>query len=551
MATAQASKVCIIGLDGATLPVLNRWMDGGEMPHLRSLRQRGAWGELMSTMPPVTGPAWTSMVTGVNPGQHGVYDFVKWTRGGRSSRLARSSDCTVPRIWDIAGDAGRRVGVYRVPVTYPAWPVNGFMVTGLLTSRYDETASHPPALFAELDQRGLARIRGGDKRDAWDLYLGEKAAMVDNACETMGYLLKRFEPDLFMCVVSELDHVQHQFWPQCSGAAGAQDATSDQALRRFFRALDGLVGMLRKHFGQDTTYLVVSDHGFGPVRGGFRVNRFLAEQGFLKLRQGRLRGARLLLRGIASIKTALGALRLLGIARAALRRIAPHSPLRMGVRERTQRMLERCLDWEGTSAFAISSSDCGIHVNRADRWANGSVRTEEETERVLALLLEALQGLRDPLTGEPALTVAVRPQQVHAGPYLHEAPDLLFALSNGELATVPELSGPLFGDYEKCGNHRMEGVLMAAGPGIRAGARADADILDVAPTALHALGLPVPGYMEGRVLQALYETEWVECHPARRSAAALAGARVQRDELLPDEDEERLVRDRLADLGYL
>ncbi len=549
MTVESGGKVCVIGLDGATFTVLDRRMAAGDLPNLRELVEEGVRGELMSTIPPVTGPAWTSMTTGVNPGQHGIYDFFKWPKDSRRGRIVRSSDCALPRIWDLAGQAGLRVGAYRVPVTYPAWPVNGFMVTGILSTAQDHTATHPPELWDELSRRGMGQLRGDNPRERMALYLGEKISLLHDARRTMSYLLKRFQPDLFMCVVSETDHVQHHLWDYCVRENGGADAGLGEGTRQFFREVDRTIGMLRETFGHNATFFVVSDHGFGPVRGAFFVNSFLAQKGFLKVGRARARGSRLFFRGAGAAKAVLRRTGLLGAAREALRVCLPNSKLRMGRRRRGQSLLGDLADWPGTTACALSSSDCGIHLNRRDRWTDGALEPGPECERVLQDLMGALEELKDPWTGHRAVSHMLRPASVHSGPYLVDAPDLLFALCHGELAVMTGLGEPVFGDYEKAANHRMEGVLVASGPGMARGTGMDADILDVAPTVLHTLGLGVPDYMEGRVLHGIFTGDVQR--PVRRQDVSLDEARMPGAGAAVQEADETAVRQHLADLGYV
>ena len=549
MAGDPGSKVCIIGLDGATFTVLDRWMAAGEMPNLREMVETGVRGELMSTIPPVTGPAWTSMTTGVNPGKHGIYDFFRWPKDSRRERVVRSTDCTVPRIWDLAGEAGLRVGVYHVPITYPARPVNGFMVTGLLTTREDSSASHPPELWEELSRRGLGKLKGDNPREDVELYTREKTSILCDSRRTMAYLLERFQPDLFMCVVSELDHIQHHAWEHCVRGEDAANPELREITARFFHELDDTIGMLRRSFGDGTTYFIVSDHGFGPVRGAVYINNYLVQKGFLRLKKVPAASTSLLLRAARPVKLLLKHTGLLGLARTALRLLAPGSKLRMHRRRRGHAQLMDAVDWNRTLACALSMSDCGIHLNRRDRWSDGTVEPGPQAEKVLQDLIGALHELEDPETRRKVVSHIRRPTSVHTGPCMENAPDLFLAVLEGELAVSTRLGGPVFGSYEKVASHRMEGVLVASGPGIKKGVQLNADILDVAPTVLHVLGQDVPGYMEGRVLQDAFTENGRR--PVRRDEVPLDERRLKMAEFASLKGDETVVKKRLADLGYI
>lgn len=551
MNSSSHPKVCIIGLDGGTFTVLDKWVQAGEMPHLAALMRRGSRGVLHSTIPPVTGPAWTSMTTGVNPGQHGIYDFFRWDRDCIVPRLARSSDCNVPRLWDIAGQHGLSVGCFRVPVTFPAWPVNGFMVAGLLTPGAVPGMTWPASLLDEIAPLSADWFLPDDDsvKDADEAgRLLQAQKMNDRA---LRLVLERFRPDFFMCVLAELDPALHHLWPYCTMATDARDPAAGRAVGEFFRSLDDTIGYMVDFFGENAAFFVVSDHGFGPVRRAFRMNNYLAREGFLTVRMGSVHRARALLSISRRLKAVLGRLRLLGVARLVLSRCRGLGLLRAGQRSREFAMLASAVDWRTTLAYARSQSSTGIFLNVRGRTPQGAIEPGDERERALSSLVSALGRAKDPDTGRPLVSALARPEQVHKGPYLGEAPDIFVGLAEGEVAMETVLGGPLFTKCSRPANHRMEGVLVAAGPQIRQGVRLSADILDVAPTALHALGLPVPTYMEGRSLTELFEEDSLVRQPVRFRSAALDESRVQPEAHLSDQYGDEATMRRLRRLGYM
>jgi len=552
MSAGAHRKVCIIGLDGATFSVLDRWVAAGDMPHLGELMARGMRSELVSTIPPVTGPAWTSMTTGVNPGQHGIYDFVKWDADGITPRVVQSGDCTVPRLWDVAGEQGRRVGVFRVPVTYPAWPVNGFMVTGMLSRGPGPEMTHPPSLHEELAERDMAWFKLDGRRSPDPLkYTLQNVEVQRRSHQAMRLLLEKYNPEFFMCVNSEIDHMQHHLWPYCIGTGDAADAKVQRAVRDFYRGVDETIGFLKDFFGDDATYFVVSDHGFGPVHKAFRLNNYLARKGFLSLRYGRVCRARCIFSLAQHMKSIFSRLGLVGLARLALRMPFRLGMVRLGRRSREFAVLAWAVDWSRTLACVKSQSDAGVHVNVRGRYKTGIVEPGEHYEKVLQELISALEEPKDPATGQKVVSHIVRPQQVHEGPYVGEAPDLFLALGNGTIAIENSLGGPLFARYAKMANHRIDGVLVACGPGIKSGTGAPAQIVDVAPTALYAMGLPVPRYMEGKVLTGLFHEDFLKEHPVQYKEVTLAESRKEHRRAVVNEQGEKAVRRRLRDLGYL
>ena len=549
---ASNDKVCVIGLDGGTFDVLDKWVEAGEMPHLAGLMQRGARANLMSTVPTLTVPAWTSMTTGVNPGRHGAYDFVKWPADGGPSRFVRSWDVTVPRFWDLAGDGGRRVGAFHVPVTYPVWPVNGFMMSGILTPRPSPEMIYPHDLFrslprAELRWHLLRDLRPDRLHIAW-----QKVRQIQRAQRVLRRLLNKYEPELFMYVSSEVDHMQHVLWGYCMRDESAADPRIRSVVRRFFRTVDDTIGLLRDHFGDGATYHVVSDHGFGPWLEHPHFARHLVRQGFLKIRPDVFRRTGRVRRLVRKLSVLLKELGLFEPARRLLRTIEGAVGVRL--REVTGRgsPLSSAVDWQHTRAFVRSATESGVRLNVLGRERQGTVEPGRQYEEVLRQVTQLLEDLTDPETGERLMERVVRPEEIHHGPYMGDGPDLfvVFREDVGRVREAPHR--PVSSTVDLfTGHHRRAGVLVAAGPGIKAGPYQAADILDVAPMVLHSAGLAVPRYMEGQVLAPMFEPGYLEDHPVRYSDAPLEPEKPRSAKPGAAEGDDKDLRRRLRDLGYV
>ena len=152
-AARRRGRVLVIGLDGATFDLIKPWAAAGHLPTLRRLLEEGAHGELQSTIPPMTGPAWTTFATGVNPGKHDLYDWIARTPGTYQFRPTTALDCKTPSIYELLSRVQRRVCVLNVPMTFPPQPVNGVMIGGLPAPSVDSGISYPPAaLEAAIDK---------------------------------------------------------------------------------------------------------------------------------------------------------------------------------------------------------------------------------------------------------------------------------------------------------------------------------------------------------------------------------------------------------------
>lgn len=545
------SKVCIIGLDGGNLEVLDKWVASGDMPHLAALMARGSRGVLRSTLPPCTGPAWTSMTTGVGPGTHGIFDFVKWNNRDTRGTVVSSADVALPRLWDVAGASGYTVGVVSVPVTFPARAVNGFLVAGMLSPRDDPTAAFPGQLLAELRGQGLDLFEHAVPRAPAARCVRGLTASHVRFERALLYLMSRFSPDFLMCVFRETDRLQHRLWHYCAQTPAADDPGVRHLVRDFFRKVDGTIGLLTQFFGPDASYFVVSDHGLGPTEAVCALNWALADAGLLALDPRRLRSSRVRHGLVHLARRAAGWAGLLGLARRLAQRILG-SPWADAIAVDAFSQLIGAVDWSRTRALVRSRSDYGAWVNLKGREPYGIVEPGADYERARADLIAALQSLKHPRTGEQLVTHLWRKEDVLSGPHLPEAPDVFFFVGNGRIGRDLGLAGPLVKPMTYAtGVHTMDGVIVACGPGIRAGAEVNAQITDVAPTALYAMGLPIPAHMEGQVLTRLFTDGYLGGHQVVRTEQPLAGlSAAPRAPALSAEDAEA-VKSRLRDLGYL
>jgi len=552
-------RVLVIGLDGGTFDVLRPLIAAGTLPHLGRMMREGTWGELQSTIPPHSAPAWASFATGVNPGRHGVYHFRSIDRdfyeGKSFSRVVNARSIALPTVWARASQAGKRVGVINVPLTYPPEPVNGFLVSGMLTPRSASTFTFPPELSASLEGYVIEADAGAD-----DALLEQRNLQSPEGAEWLARVLKhqleirtraalrlfdQYQPDLAVIVFTETDRLHHFFWPcldQCLNPPPHLQPYTEWATK-FYARLDESIGQLVATMGEDAVCIVMSDHGFGPYPGRqFYVNAWLRDQGLLKVR-------------VTSVRSApLRWLSWLGLSQATLHRllsnILPQHQVRRMRIAWGQRMRQP-IDWEHTQAYFMPLFDFvgGIVVSLpADSPAY------EETRGVLA---RGLKELVDPATETRVVAEVYRREELYEGPYVGRAPDLVFVLDPSYVGDRSLLAESPFGALAAAGRqwtgtHRLEGIFLTQGPPIQPGGRAAcAQIQDLAPTILYLLGLPVPEVMDGRVLEEALSPGYLASHPVRRSqgeAESVAGRAGMEWEQPADEEQ---VAERLRALGYL
>jgi len=548
-------RVLIIGLDGATFHLVEPLVQAGDLPNLARLIAGGVHGPLRAWPNMNSAAAWTSMVTGYNPGQHGIYDF-----GSAAPQLGHrwhpttAADRTRAPFWRLLSMGGQWVGVLNVPISYPADSVNGFMLAGMdAPTIHSSGFAHPPELAYELRQQGIDYVldvpKLGDvsKRTPHELpWLVRR--MIDSRARTIHYLMRTRPWDAFMAVFVAPDRVQHFYWPPQHGAIGDPEWAP---IRNLYRQIDSFFGDALKCIDGNTTVLVVSDHGFGPAYSANRdLNGLFSQLGLLHYHQrgGRLGGRllrNLLLHGRRTIPLGL---------QAPLARVLPGLH-RRAVSEYGYRGIE----WSRTQVFA-SPSGGRVCINLKGRQPEGSVSPEDQDglrENVQGILL----NLTDPTTGRRLVRAVHRRENVYRGPHVEQAADLIIEWDEavdrdrlcyqreGLSALVHEPDGRSLGRRWK-GRHRSDGIFIAHGPNIRRGVVvADACLYDIAPTILYLQGHPIPGDMDGKVLTDIFAEEQLRRHPVQYSEPPEVGVRAA--ETVLDTKEARKIEERLRNLGYI
>jgi predicted AlkP superfamily phosphohydrolase/phosphomutase len=534
-------RLTIIGLDAATFDVIDPLVEAGDLPNLARLLRSGAHGELRSTTHPLTPQAWSTMVTGVNAGQHGIWDFAERDESGYGLRVVNGSFRRAPAFWEHLTAAGRRVGLLNVPFTWPPPRVDGFSLSGFDTATHDEM-SHPPELISEIE-RELGPLEldhrfpvGPDGRVDLDL--------VRRSCEQKTglalLLAERFDPELLFVVFMSADHIHHIAWTDWE-ERGREGVVAD-----VYRLLDEAVGRLVDGL-EGGDFLVVSDHGGGSLDGVVNLNHWLAEHGFLTYRGITGESGRLLQRLLMLRRRLLPE-----SARRRIKRKAPRLSERVA-----RRSIDQSLDLARTRAFAYGTFG-NVVLNVRGREAQGIVEPGEEYDLVRDEIAAGLLEIRAP-DGRKIVRSVHRREDMFEGPQLDRVPDLIVEFEDYSWLGKGNLKGPTptlwdtvqiegGSEVSYVGSHRFEGILALAGPSAAAGVELSARIEDVAPTVLYLLGEAVPDNLEGRVLVEAIEPSLLDGRqPEYRSAGELELDQSRRF----DEAETAVVESRLRGLGYL
>ena len=462
MPSESATKVAIIGLDCAEPSlVFDRFAD--HLPNLTRLRDRGAWGKLRSCDPPITVPAWMSMMSSKDPGTLGYYGFRN--RADRSydkMNTATSLAVKEPLLWDYLGRAGKRVILLGVPQTYPPRPVNGLMVTDFLTPSIESNYTYPPELKAEI--ASLPDVHPYEF-DVSDFRTPDKgkiraalARMTEKRFALARHLVTTKSWDFFMMVEMGTDRVHHAFWQYFDPAHHRYEPGNpfESVILDYYKLVDHQVGRLLEVLPTDAHIFVVSDHGAQCMDGGIALNEWLIQKG------------ELVVQDIPTIPTRLEALK---------------------------------VDWSRTTAWGAGGYYGRLFLNVRGREPQGTV-APENYEATRNRLIAELEALGDP-DGRPIGTRVHKPEDLYREVRGAAPPDLFVYFGNLRWRSVGTVGAGSIHTFENDtgpddANHAQDGLLMLSGPGVPAlGPVEGMQLMDVSPTVLKLFGLDVPADMQG------------------------------------------------------
>lgn len=534
----QRKRVLVIGIDGATFDVIDPMIAQGKLPNLRRLMEEGTCGELESTTPANSFPGWTSCVTGVNPGKHGIFYSLIRQPDSYLLKVMNSHDVRARAIWNILEDHGLRSGVLNIPTCYPPTPINGAMVTGMLTPGLENSWTYPEELKTELlaaigDYVLDVPVRDDQKREISSRLHHALA----RRCDAVKYLMKRVDWDFFMFVLTETDRAQHLYWAAMDQSHPQHEAAEPHLYKdvipSVYEHCDRIVGEVLEGVDENTFVLIVSDHGFTGQHKVFFINRWLQQQGLLAVKQ---------VSPFAELQEKVGR-RLKHFVRDKVR--SGYVSKWAGKIEYENTYLDK-IDWTRTQVYFTQHG--GMRVNLKGREPQGIVEPGREYDALVSRLKRELLTIEKPGSNQPVFEDVRSKEEVFTGPQSDNAPDLLMVGSESCKLAINLNRQELFIDTMR-GGHDPMGILIARGPNIARGARVSgARLVDIAPTALYALDLPLTEDMDGVVISGLFEPDFYAARPITRNGRSqLEGDQ----EYSFTQDEQAELEERLRGLGYL
>ena len=526
------TRTVIFGLDGATYTVLDDLVRRGVMPFLGRFRAEGARGILESVTPPLTPPAWTTLVTGRSPGHHGVTGFFQYSSATSDSlEIASARNVHAETIWSLVNRYGLRAGCLNFVMHAPPPRFDGYLIPGWTPWRWVARFSRPKGVVERLAEE----IDGFDvKQLAMDFEIERKAVAGARLDDYEGWIrlhierdrqwfavlrrqLERDPVELVGIVFDGVDKLQHLLWPYLDPALGSGDTAGWRRTRElcweYFRQIDGFLEETVRLAGPEANVLVVSDHGFTGSDEIFYVNTWLEREGYL-------------------------------VWKSDAEYVGDSHELEPDFYHLA------AFDMTKTHAFGLTASSNGIHIAvRGGRFDSGIA--PEEYEAFRQELTEALlKRCRHPETGRPLVDRVWRREEVFAGPHMGLAPDLTLTLADHSFFSVRRGTGLVSKRPEATGTHHPDGVFLARGPAIRRGADVGRlRLLDIAPVVYRSLGLRPEAQFEGCIPAGILEEANILA--AAAPAATMRPAVPDPMEDVPELSDDEEIFERLKALGYI
>ena len=529
----QNLKVLLIGLDGVNFDLISRLLPRSVMPTLNSLIAEGVSGNLKSVFPTHSASAWSSFMTGTNPSAHGVFDFKMRLPDGRY-RHAKPDISNV--LWHIIGNYGYKVGIFNFPVTFPPDVVNGWIVSGMLSPEL-ERATYPPLLGVELRKVFPDYLLDIE----WMLYenrpvdlLNDLIAMVIQNTQVAQYLLNREAVDCFFMAFIATDRAQHALWqfmdPLHPNYQADRADEIQPLIYHFYEVLDESIKALVEFCDDETVLILLSDHGFQSAAWQFHVNEWLANQHWLIFQERSERFTRW------------------------IRKVEP-PPIRI-IRRKIFPDVSRhfssfapggTINWDKTLAYCPWNFHQGIQINPHYLAAKRLSKESREFNQLITEISKGLTKIRNPHNNEKVIKKVYRVAEIYQGDYLNQMPDLVFEL-NPNYAPGIHRQRLFEHTHWASGDHNLEGFITIYQREITADKLGYTQLIDVAPTILRLLRLPIPSFMQGHPLPIDIKI------PMQDDSPIMPQKRLEQSPLdqgtLSDDDEKKLL-EQLKNLGYL
>lgn len=459
------SKVFIFGIDGAFPEyVFGKWLD--ELPNIKKVLEKSKYGIMNSTIPPLSATAWSSIYTGKNPSDTGIFEYIyRKNHSYEEIHLISSKKLKEKTIWQIASEQGKKSIVCFPLLTWPIKPFDGILISGTLTpSGKDVDCTYPKELKQEIKEK-LGEVPMPDIPNFRNLtkeeIIEEVYKMTRKHINIMKYLIQNKEWDLFFGVINMSDRLHHMFWRYLDEKHRKHDPESKfkNVIKDFYVFLDKELGNLLELLDKDTKIILISDHGITRMHTRVNLTDWLIKEGYLVLKEP----------------------------------IKEKAPFKMSM-----------VDWEKTRVFAIGAYEGQVYINLKGREPQGIIETGEEYNALLLELETKLKQIPGDDGKEMDTKVFVKKRDYN-GKLIEEAPDMIVYFDNLEYGCNSTLIGnetlwsPSTAKGSDDATHSKKGIFSITNSNGKE-YLGDVNYLDIAPTILKELNIKIPEDLKGKII---------------------------------------------------
>jgi len=459
-------KVFVFGIDGA-MPekIFGEWLE--ELPNIKKLMNQGAYAKLNSTIPPLSIVAWTSIITGKTPTDHGIFECLYREKNSYNfSKLFSSYDINGKTVWEIASENNKKAISCFVPLTWPIKPFDGKLISGFMTPQGPKIEfAYPQELKQEINNllKKPLLIDIKDFRALGKEEIIKKVSYVTKMhIDSIKHLLKNNDYDLFFAVINGSDRINHSFWKYCDKEHRKYDPNSKfkNILKDYYKMLDRELGELFKLVDDKTTIILLSDHGITRMHTRVNLSDWLIKEGYMVLKEG----------------------------------VKINSLTKLN---------HDFIDWKRTKVFCFGFLEAQIFINLKGREPQGIVDFSEYDS-----LIDELEKKIKKIPGDDGKKLDTRcfkKKYFFKGKHSRSAPDMIVYFDNLQYGCNPTQIGnptlwsPSTGLWSDDAGHSRQGIFIT-NKSNQKGDLGEIDILDIAPTILNALNISVPEDMEGKII---------------------------------------------------
>lgn len=440
MGNHTKKKAVVIGLDGTPYSLINKLTQQGICPNLSKLLSAGSLREMKSTHPAISSVAWTSFMTGKNPAKHGIFGFMDRIPNTYDIYYPNSKHIQGKPIWDILSNYNKRSVVINVPSTYPAMAMNGILISGFVAIDLAR-ASFPASIVPTLKDMGYKiDVETQLIHESKDKLFEDLFLTLEKRTRAMLHFMKNETWDLFIGIFTETDRLHHFFWEFME----KNDSKYSPLFLNYYKTIDASLGKIMENIDNDTTLILLSDHGFCTLQQEVSINHWLKEEGFL------------------SFKTT-----------------PPKALSDIGA---------------GSRAYCLDPGR--IYINLRGREPMGCVEPGNDYEQLRNTLISKLTGLKDPVTQTTIIDRIHKREEIYQGENFNKAPDLVIEPKRGYDLKGAIYKETLLNKGVFSGMHTYDDAFVYVNH--KNITKHPLKIIDVTATILNSLDIPIPSDMDGK-----------------------------------------------------